>query len=244
MVMTVLLKSPLVQSQLPCPPLAELATVVDTPEKCNCFWSLYSTPLDLGDPSTFDGYFEDDSVLHAAQTGEYFGQDGILTPPYGLSMGQVANLLKCHLKSTKSRDWTVTTQYVDATHQTVGKLRFDLKNALQDPFSRVLVNYNRTAVGQSGGGHWSPIGSYSEKLDMFLLLDVAKYKFPPTWIPTERLFEGLATVDPCGEWNYPDGQDFLSQEERIAPTPDQYEALLPKLGCKQKLRGYIVVSSS
>ncbi len=196
----------------------------------------YATQKDI-----FNSCTEKTVIKH---TGGGFGQDGILTPPYGLSMGQVANLLKCHLKSTKSRDWTVTTQYVDATHQTVGKLRFDLKNALQDPFSRVLVNYNRTAVGQSGGGHWSPIGSYSEKLDMFLLLDVAKYKFPPTWIPTERLFEGLATVDRCGEWNYPDGQDFLSQEERIAPTPDQYEALLPKLGCKQKLRGYIVVSSS
>ena len=196
----------------------------------------YATQDDIFDKCT------QNSVI--STTGGGPGQDGILTPPFGLNMGQVAALLQCHLKSTKVRDWKVTTQYVDSTHQTVGKLRFDLKNALQDPYSRVLVNYDRSAVGQVGGGHWSPIGSYSEKEDMFLLLDVAKYKYPPTWIPTECLFDGLATEDSCGDWKYPDGQNVLSQEERFASSPDGYAAALAKLQCKKKLRGYIVVSSS
>jgi hypothetical protein len=196
----------------------------------------YATQVDIFDNCTKDTVIKN--------TGGGPGKDGILTPPFGLNMAQVAALLECHLHSTKNRNWTVTTQYVDATHQTVGKLRFDLKNALQDPFSRVLVNYDRSEVGQNGGGHWSPVGSYSERQDMFLLLDVAKYKYPPTWIPTERLFDGLATEDNCGDWNYPDGQDVLSREERFAHTPDGYAATLAKIGCNKKLRGYIVVSSS
>ena len=119
-----------------------------------------------------------------SQTGGGPGVDGILTPPYGLSMDQIAALLQCHLHTSTSGDWKITSQFVDSTHQTVGKMRFDLKNSLSDPNSRVLVNYDRSAVGQIGGGHWSPIGSYSEKQDAFLVLDVAKYKYPPVWIPT------------------------------------------------------------
>ncbi len=196
----------------------------------------YATQTDIFDKCT------EKSVIK--ETGGGPGVDGILTPPFGLNMDQVAALLQCHLHSTKSRTWTVTTQYVDPTHQTPGKLKFDLKNALQDPFSRVLVNYDRSQLGQNGGGHWSPIGGYSDKQDMFLLLDVAKYKYPPTWVPAERLFDALATEDSCGEWNFPDGQGLLSQEERLTHTPEGYAAVMEKVGCKKKLRGYIVVSSS
>ena len=169
------------------------------------------------------------------------GVDGILTPPYGLTMTQVTELLKCQLHSNTT-NWKIETNYVDSTHQTVGKLRFDLKNTLANSNARILVNYVRSEVGQLGDAHWSPIGSYSEKDDAFLILDVAKYKYPPAWVPTERLFDAMATEDACGEWNYPNGQDVLSQEERFAHTKDTYTAVMKKLGCRSKLRGYIVVS--
>jgi len=172
------------------------------------------------------------------------GIDGVLTPPYGLNMEQVASLLQCHLHSTKTNDWKVTIQNVDATHQTVGKMKFDLKNALADSNSRILVNYDRTAIGQNGGGHWSPVGSYSERQDTFLLLDVAKYKYPPVWVPSDRLFDGMSTQDDCGDWNFPNGQNSLSQEERLAHTQGEYASTMEKLGCKSKLRGYIIVSMS
>jgi hypothetical protein len=172
------------------------------------------------------------------------GVDGILSPPYGLSMPQIADVLRCHLNATTPSgvEWSVQEQYGDKSHVTAGKMRFEIKNALSDPNSRVLVNYDRSAIGQVGGGHWSPVGSYSDKQDAFLILDVAEYKNPPVWIPTERLFEGLATYDECGSWNFPDGQDLLSQEERTAHTKEAYAAVTKKLGCKEELRGYIIVT--
>lgn len=165
-----------------------------------------------------------------SRTGGGPGLDGILTPPFGLNMEQVAKLLQCHLQSTNTFDWKVSIQYVDNTHQTVGKMKFDLKNALADPNSRVLVNYDRETVGQVGGGHWSPVGSYSDKQDAFLILDVAKYKYPPVWIPSERLFDGMSTMDDCGEWNFPNGQDFLSQEERFSHNQVDYATAKAKVG--------------
>jgi hypothetical protein len=198
---------------------------------------LYATQSDI-----FNQCTETSVISHAGGGGP--GVDGILTPPYGLSMPQVAGVLRCHLNTTTTSGigWDVFEQYVDKSHITAGKVRYDLKNALSDPNSRVLVNYDRSSIGQVGGGHWSPVGSYSDKLDAFLILDVGKYKYPPVWIPTERLFDALATYDDCGSWNFPDGQDRLSQEERTAHTTEGYAATLVKLDCEKKLRGYITVT--
>lgn len=164
------------------------------------------------------------------------GMDGITTPPYGLNIEQVAQVLRCHLDGVT---WSVETHHIDKTHMTVGKVKYDLKNALIDPSSRVLVNYNRTLIGQSGGGHWSPVGSYSEKWDAFLIVDVAKYKYPPVWVPAERLYEAMATEDDCGSWDYPDAQEKLNAKERTGQDP---ASAYMKLGCKKRLRGYITVT--
>lgn len=198
----------------------------------------YATQKDIFNECTMQ------SVI--SKTGGGPGVDGILTPPYGMNMQQIAQILRCHMNKTTTADngigWSVEEQYVDKSHMTPGKMRFDIKNALSNPNSRVLVNYNRTTVGQDGGGHWSPVGSYSEKHDAFLILDVAKYKYPPVWIPTERLFDGLATYDNCGEWNFPYGQAALTEEERMTHSKKEYEAISIKLGCKERLRGYITVT--
>ena len=42
-----------------------------------------------------------------------------------------------------------------------------------DPMSRVLINFDRRALGQPGGGHFSPIGSYAEREDAFLVMDAS-----------------------------------------------------------------------
>ncbi len=197
----------------------------------------YATQSDI-----FNDCTEKTVLSHAGVGGP--GVDGILTPPYGLSMPQVAGLLRCHLNTTEDSGlgWNVQEQYVDKSHITSGKMRFDIKNALSDPNSRVLVNYDRSGLGQDGSGHWSPVGSYSDKHDAFLILDVAKYKYPPVWIPTERLFDAMATYDYCGSWNFPNGQDVLSNEERTTQTKEGYSAIMDKLGCEKMLRGYIVVT--
>lgn len=196
----------------------------------------YATQVDV-----FDECTQKHVIAH---TGGGPGVDDILTPPYGLSMDQISNLLRCHLNETTAygSGWSIATNYVDQTHMTVGKMRFELKNALKDPNSRVLVNYLRSSIGQAGGGHWSPVGSYSEKQDAFLVLDVAKYKYPAVWVPTERLYDGMATFDDCGSWNFPSAQDDLSEEERMAQSKQVYASDLVKLDCKKKLRGFIIVT--
>ncbi|MBY6239896.1 phytochelatin synthase family protein [Methylosinus sp. Sm6] len=59
----------------------------------------------------------------------------------------------------------------------------------------VVVNYLRAALGQQRGGHISPLAAYDGRTDRFLVLDVARYKYPPVWIAAADLFAAMNTSD-------------------------------------------------
>ena len=59
----------------------------------------------------------------------------------------------------------------------------------------VIVNYLRKAMGQEKGGHISPLAAYDAESDRFLILDVARYKYPPVWVTTTDLFNAMKTQD-------------------------------------------------
>lgn len=48
---------------------------------------------------------------------------------------------------------------------------------------------------QTGTGHFSPVGGYHPGKDMALILDVARFKYPPHWIPLPLLWEAMDTID-------------------------------------------------
>ncbi|CAN5470866.1 hypothetical protein BH11MYX1_BH11MYX1_54900 [soil metagenome] len=60
----------------------------------------------------------------------------------------------------------------------------------------VIASYDRGSLDQSGEGHYSPIGGYHAPLDMALVLDVARFKYPPHWISAERLWHAMEAIDP------------------------------------------------
>jgi hypothetical protein len=59
----------------------------------------------------------------------------------------------------------------------------------------VIVNYLRFSLGEERGGHISPLAAYDSESDRFLVLDVARYKYPPVWISTADLFAAMSTPD-------------------------------------------------
>ncbi len=70
--------------------------------------------------------------------------------------------------------------------------------ALQDPNAYLVVNVSRAVLGQGGvdgGGHISPVAAYNAEQDRFLFLDVARYKYLPSWITAERLYAAMNTID-------------------------------------------------
>lgn len=104
----------------------------------------------------------------------------------GVTLAQLANLLSTH--PTK-------VELADASDSTLDDVRARLTKNLADPNDFVLVNYQRGELQQESLGHVSPVAAYHAPSDWFLLLDVARYKYPPTWVPAEALYRAMRAND-------------------------------------------------
>jgi hypothetical protein len=87
---------------------------------------------------------------------------------------------------------------VHAADATIDALRDTLRSALNTAGTRVIVNYSRKPLHQDGDGHISPLAAYDAQTDSFLVLDVARYKYPPQWITFDLLYEAMRTIDASG----------------------------------------------
>ena len=47
-----------------------------------------------------------------------------------------------------------------------------------------------------GDGHFSPIGGYHPDSDLVLILDTARFKYPPHWVKLATLCESMKALDP------------------------------------------------
>jgi glutathione gamma-glutamylcysteinyltransferase len=79
----------------------------------------------------------------------------------------------------------------------------------------LVVAYDRATLGESGAGHFSPVGGYHAGRDLVLLLDVARFKYPPHWVPLERLWEAMAPLDPSTGKS----RGFIRLTRGDVPTP-------------------------
>ncbi|MFB2923448.1 MULTISPECIES: phytochelatin synthase family protein [Aerosakkonema] len=61
--------------------------------------------------------------------------------------------------------------------------------------THIVVSYSRQGLGQTGDGHFSPLAGYHRERDLVLLLDVARFKYPPHWVPLSMLWEAFAATD-------------------------------------------------
>ena len=80
----------------------------------------------------------------------------------------------------------------------------------------IVVSYSRKVLGQTGDGHFSPIGGYHRQRDLVLLLDVARFKYPPHWVSLPLLWKAFEPVDPVT--NQCRGYILLQKSERLPET--------------------------
>ncbi|ESQ36535.1 hypothetical protein EUTSA_v10007644mg [Eutrema salsugineum] len=59
----------------------------------------------------------------------------------------------------------------------------------------MISTYHRGVFQQTGTGHFSPIGGYNAERDMALILDVARFKYPPHWVPLKLLWDAMDSID-------------------------------------------------
>ena len=87
----------------------------------------------------------------------------------------------------------VNSQHAEASSERSFRKALAAAARLSDSF--VVVNFDRSALGQTGCGHFSPVAGYHAASDSVLVLDVARFKYPPFWVPVPALWEATRSFD-------------------------------------------------
>jgi hypothetical protein len=104
----------------------------------------------------------------------------------GMTLTNLGNLLRSH-----GADASV----FYASDNSLATFRSVAQENLSIAGNYLLVNYQRSELGQKEAGHISPVAAYEPETDRFLVLDVASYKYPPVWVPAESLWRAMNTID-------------------------------------------------
>ncbi|KAL6064980.1 glutathione gamma-glutamylcysteinyltransferase [Balamuthia mandrillaris] len=83
-----------------------------------------------------------------------------------------------------------------ASDSDVESFRRKIMEITKEERTYMVVSYDRRVLGQTGSGHFSPIAGYHPQRDLVLLMDVARFKYPPHWVPVSLLFEAMLPEDP------------------------------------------------
>ncbi|KAL3882219.1 hypothetical protein ACJMK2_028584 [Sinanodonta woodiana] len=121
----------------------------------------------------------------------------------GITFDQFICLAKCNSLDAKTFHTDEST--------TVETFREAVKHYSQRDDSFMVVSYSRRVLGQTGDGHFSPVGGYHPEKDMVLILDVARFKYPPHWISLPLLLESMKIKDKAT--GKPRGYVILSKEK-------------------------------
>ncbi len=129
-------------------------------------------------------YFTQDSLFIEA-TDKIISKEKVATG--GLTLDQLRQFLEV---------WSANPTIYYGSAMSLSQFRNLITSSLSNPNQRIIVNFDRKALGQIGHGHFSPIGAYDSQSDSVLILDVAKYKYPPVWTKTSDLYAAIQGTDP------------------------------------------------
>uniref|UniRef100_A0A914VU22 glutathione gamma-glutamylcysteinyltransferase n=1 Tax=Plectus sambesii TaxID=2011161 RepID=A0A914VU22_9BILA len=109
----------------------------------------------------------------------------------GISLRQFACLAVCNRL-------TVRTEQIDPySHMDAALIKFrqDLIASVTSEDTVLVTSYERGVLGQSGFGHFSPIAAYDEGSDRALIMDVARFKYPPHWVELSLLYQAMQFIN-------------------------------------------------
>lgn len=127
----------------------------------------------------------------------------------GLTFDQFICLAKCH-------GLDVTSYRHDQS--SLGQFKDNLQRTSTEPGLYMVVAFSRQSLGQTGTGHFSPIGAYHTNREFCLVLDVARFKYPSYWAPIDRIWKAMEQIDP--DTGHPRGYVMLKlANPRITGCP-------------------------
>uniref|UniRef100_A0A7N0UBE1 glutathione gamma-glutamylcysteinyltransferase n=1 Tax=Kalanchoe fedtschenkoi TaxID=63787 RepID=A0A7N0UBE1_KALFE len=104
----------------------------------------------------------------------------------GISFGKLVCLAQCSGAEVEA---------FRTSHSSIDEFRKYVILCSRSDDCHVITSYHRGTFKQTGTGHFSPIGGYHAGKDLALILDVARFKYPPHWVPLTLLWEAMDRVD-------------------------------------------------
>jgi hypothetical protein len=114
----------------------------------------------------------DESMLDCCRSIDEIKQVGITLPEF-------ACLARCN---------RLASEMIHADMCSFEEFRNRTREVARSVEKIMVVSFNRADLGQTGTGHFSPIGGYCEKEEKVLVLDVARFKYPPYWVSIRQLW--------------------------------------------------------
>ncbi len=128
----------------------------------------------------------------------YFTQQNYFTPAvdkirtYDVTLTEGMTL---QMAASAYRTHGAVVKAVHASDTNADEMRDLMVKNLKTKGDFIAINYQREVIGQPRGGHFTPVSAYDEKTDSFLVMDVARYKFPPVWVRAKDLYDSMNTLD-------------------------------------------------
>lgn len=107
---------------------------------------------------------------------------------HGITLSELGCLARCNALVAEVRH---------ADGAPLEQLRAELEAASRGDGSVVIAGYSRAALGQTGAGHFSPLAGLCADDAHALVLDVARFKYPPHWVALPRLHQAMLELDPA-----------------------------------------------
>jgi len=77
---------------------------------------------------------------------------------------------------------------------TLDEFRTDIKRSCCSEDTALIVNYSRGYFNQTGTGHYATLGGYNQVEDLVLVLDPARFKYPPYWVKTDHMWSAMKEI--------------------------------------------------
>ncbi|GMT15260.1 hypothetical protein PFISCL1PPCAC_6557 [Pristionchus fissidentatus] len=110
----------------------------------------------------------------------------------GLTLAQVSCLASCNRLNSDMHN-------AAPNEDSIASFRRDVLRSVRFDDVILLASYNRSVLSQTGTGHFSPVAAYHSASDKVLLMDVARFKYPPHWVDLRLFHDAMCSIDKTSE---------------------------------------------
>ncbi|KAL0037777.1 hypothetical protein WJX77_011527 [Trebouxia sp. C0004] len=201
--------------------LAQEFTTQDSQDWCglaSASMVLNALPIPKPAINAFEGYpyFYQDNILKTSKPKVMTASE---VAKSGLGLDDITDILNAHVGVEAEA------LHTDPGAVSLDQFRQSIADAMAASDTYLIANFDRYEFMGEGGGHHSPLGAYCAESDTVLILDVARYRFKPYWVPVEKMYNATASSNGLAQGGHRGLARVTAQQGSAnLATPPHYES--------------------